>query len=198
MTRTGVSTGELEAIVERYHHLREEHRRAGPGGSVRRHLQRRLTGLEDEFERLLAEWVPGEIGREAWRLHLHHGAPAPAEPGQAGPALVFRGRSPAGSLVEVHELPGGDYDVSVDGASVERIGRAPDLAVETPHLVFRLGELEFHEIFGVPAPALAALRAHVTAPAGEPPWQYATELAAHGLIDRDFGLTPRGRRALAS
>jgi hypothetical protein len=198
MTRAGISTGELEAIVERYHHLQEEHRRAGAEGSVRRHLHARLLELEEDFERLLAEWVSDESARGAWRRHLHHGAPAPAQPGEARPALVFRGRSAAGSFVEVHERLDGDYDVSVDGSSVERIGRAPDFAAATPRLVFRLGDLEFGEVLDASAPARAALRAHVAAPAGEPPWQYATELIADGLIDRDFGLTPRGRRALTA
>jgi hypothetical protein len=33
---------------------------------------------------------------------------------------------------------------------------------------------------------------------GSPPWEYASELLADGLVDVHLALTPRGHRALAS
>jgi len=35
-------------------------------------------------------------------------------------------------------------------------------------------------------------------PAGSPRWDYASELLTDGLIDVRFGLTPRGKRAIAA
>jgi hypothetical protein len=198
VTRPALIRDDIEALVCEYHHLQSEHRLAGLEGSVRRHQHARLLELEERFERLLEEWVGDEETRRAWREHLHHGAPAPLEPEDAPLALVFKGRSAAGSVAEIRERPDGDYDVVVDGAVSERIAGEPDFAGRTPRFVFRLGDLEFREIFGASAPALAALRAFVAEASAEPPWQYARELMDDGLIDRDFALTPRGRRALAT
>jgi len=196
VTKPPVSQRELEAHVADYHHLQEEHRRAGPEGSVRRHLHDRLLELEEEFERLLAEWIEDEHVRTEWREHLHHGAPAPSEPRAARAPLVFKGRSRAGSVCEIRERPDEDLDVLVDGALVERIAGALDFADGAPGLIFRRDHVEFREVFDVPGPALAALQAFVGDPAGEPPWEHAGALLADGLVDRDFALMSRGRRAL--
>jgi hypothetical protein len=185
---------ELETTVAEYHHLRSEHERAGGGGSVRRHQRARLDRLEEHFDRLLHETVADGRARAAWRRRLHEGLPAPAEPRPERP-LVFKGRSPEGSVVELRERPDGDRDVLVDGARVERLAPARE---HEESATFRLDDREFREIFEAPPDAIAAARAYVSAPAGEPPWEHAAALAADGLIDATFALTPRGRRALGA
>jgi hypothetical protein len=187
---------ELEAAVAEYHHVQSEHRRAGEEGSVRRHLHTRLGRIEARFERLLEESV-AEGAREAWRRRLRAGTPAPAEPRLPEPTLLFKGRSPAGSVAEVRQRADGDCDVIVDGALLERVAAARDLAEAAFPLTFTIAGHEFREIFAVPPGALAAARAYFFASSGEPPWEHAGALAADGLIDGTFALTPRGRRALA-
>ncbi len=196
-TRTPLTRAELEQIVAEYRHLHEEHRRAGGEGSVRRHLGSRLTDLEHRFERLLEEWVEDERLREAWRRFLYEGGPAPDEPGPQEAALLFKGRSDAGSIVEVRERRDGDCDVAIDGALVERIAPG-EVAAENSPLTFHVGGQEFREVFDAPVAALAAARGYFAEPEGEPPWEHARELAADGLVDGTFALTPRGRRALAT
>jgi hypothetical protein len=63
--------------------------------------------------------------------------------------------------------------------------------------VFRLDGAEFREQFHVPSAALRALRVF-RASGGDPPWEYASSLLSDGLIDTNFGLTARGRRALGA
>jgi hypothetical protein len=195
-TRTAPSRRELELLVGEYRHLRSEHERAGEGSRARRRLGERLLEVRRRLDRLLEVWVAEEQTREAWREHLHHGGRAPAEPGDSPPALVFRGRSRAGSAAEVRERPDGDFDVRVDGGLVERAELGDDLAQELP-CTLRLDGLEFREVFAAPAEALAAAEEFFAAPAGPPPWKHARELVADGIVDTTFALTPRGRRALA-
>jgi hypothetical protein len=85
----------------------------------------------------------------------------------------------------------------VDDQLVERLwpGHTP-LASGRP-AVFRLDGVEFHETFDAKPNALLALRSF-RASGGRPPWDHASELLADGLIDVNFGLTERGRRALAA
>jgi hypothetical protein len=188
---------ELEAMVDEYRHVQSEHRRAGEEGSVRRHLHARLGRLEARFDRLLEESVADEGACEAWRSHLHAGTPAPVELHSPAPTLLFKGRSAAGSVGEVRQRPDGDCDAFVDGALLERVAAAKDLARAELPLTFTIAGQEFREIFDVPPGVLAAARAYFSAPSGEPPWEYAGELAGDGLVDGTFALTPRGRRALA-
>jgi hypothetical protein len=195
-TRTAPSRRELELLVAEYRHLRSEHERAGRSGRVRRHLQGRLLELSGRLDRLLEVWVAEEQTREAWRAHLHHGGRAPAEPGDSPPALVFRGRSRAGSAAEVRERPDGDFDVRVDGGLVERAELGDDLTHDL-RCTLRLDGLEFDEVFDVSTEALAAAEEYFAGPVGRPPWQQARELVADGIVDTTFALTPRGRRALA-
>jgi hypothetical protein len=138
---------ELEAVVAEYHHVHGEHQRAGVEGRVRRHLHARLGRLEAHFERLLQETVADEAAREAWRRCLHDGSPAPVQPRQPESALLFKGRSAAGSVVEVRERVDGDYDVLVDGARVERVAAAKDLSEGELPFTFRIDDQEFREIF---------------------------------------------------
>ncbi len=178
----------LEEIVREYHHLQEEHRRAGPEGTARRRLETRLEELEQRFEHRLLEELGSEDERVAWRARLHHGAGAPLVAPSA--PLVFEGRSAAGSTVEIRERPDGDYDVEIDGAPVERLSGPIDFHVYVD------GDRRFREVFDVPGATLEAFAAWVAGPAGEPPWEHLHELLGAGLVDRHFGLTERGRRAL--
>jgi hypothetical protein len=180
---------ELAEIVEEYRHVVSEHRKAGAAGSVRRHLRDRLEHLEEQFERLLEHLVPDEEERQEWRASLHHGWPSP--PPEIWPAqLLFRGRAETGSVVEIRSGPEDEAEVVIDGALVER------LAGEIEGDVIVLDGRAFEEMFAAAPAALHALRDWVADPAGPPPWESARELLEDGLIDRYFGLTPRGRRAL--
>jgi len=184
------SSAELAQLVERYHHLQNEHRQAGIEGSVRRHMQAELEELERKIESLLTTEVSEESEREAWRMRIHHGYPAPSL--ALSQPLVFRGRSEAGSLVEIRARPDGDCDVLIDGALAERLGGPIDFDR------YRMGDREYAETFEVPAAALEALRTWVHDPSGDPPREYEYELIEDGLVDRYFGLTARGRRAVAA
>lgn len=189
-----ISRDELEESVRRYHRLREAHRHARPGSRVRRHLHEKLKKLAKQFDRLLAEGVPAERDRQAWLEHLHGGAGEPVGPGTARP-LLFRGRSATGSRIEILAESDGTLDVVIDGATVERLESAEELLTRQAGLTFRVGDVSFKECFSASATALAALRAMLE-PGATPPYRYARELLLDGLVDRDFGLSPRGRRAL--
>ena len=180
---------ELAELVEKYHHLQSEHRRTGVEGSARRHLHAELDELERKIEHLLATEVGDESEREAWRQRVHHGYPGP--PVAPERPLVFRGRSESGSLVEIRTRPDGDSDVEIDGTLTERLGGPIDFGR------YRVGDREYVETFEAPAAALEALTAWVHDPSGDPPWDHGRELIEDGLVDRHFGLTARGRRAVS-
>jgi hypothetical protein len=189
--RTGATalTEELDALVHTYNHLRNEHKRARPESSVRRRIEERQLSVRQRFERVLDELVPDPGVRDAWRAHLDNRGPRPDEPEAMRP-LVFRGRSGAGSVVEIRRH-GDELDVFIDGALEERLD--PGEMFESGR--YRFGRDEFFEIFGTSDDALDALAAYRDDP-GQPPWAFAAELIADGLVDAHFGLTPRGRRAL--
>jgi hypothetical protein len=155
-----------------------------------------MAALEERFSRLLAGWEPDEGRRAAWQDHLHRGG-APPTPTLTGAPLVFRGIRAGGSLVEVREGAGGDLDLIVDGVRAERLSDGRPFAA-APGGRIEIGGAPCREVFHAGDEALGALRAHVAQPQGPPPWAHARELYEDGLIDADFGLTPRGRRALAS
>jgi hypothetical protein len=187
---------ELEALVRDYHHVESEHERAHSQGSVRHHLELRLQRDRERFEHLLAEYVSQESVRRAWRDFLHHRGGEPPGPPPIRPVL-FRGRSEAGSVVELRLEDSGELAIEVDGRLVERRpGRHTPIAGRGP-AVFRLDGAEFREQFHVPSAALRALRVF-RASGGDPPWEYASSLLSDGLIDTNFGLTARGRRALGA
>ena len=182
----------FQELVERYRHLRGEHRLSGVEGTARRHLERDLAALESRIERRLALWVADEEERRRWREHLHHGVPPPSPPTEP-PPLVFHGVATDG-IVEVRAHGLREHRLSVDGAPRGPIPPVPDvLPPEGP----RLAGMTCRETFTASPRSLAALREHVATGAGEPPWEHAPELLRDGLVDPDFGLTPRGRRALA-
>ncbi len=183
----------FQELVERYRHLRGEHRLTGVEGTARRHLERDLAELESRIEHRLALWVPDEQERQEWRAHLHHGAPAPSLP-SVPPPLVFHGVTADGSTVEVRAQGPEEHRLSVDGAPHGPIPPVPDVL---PREGLRLGGMLCRETFTAAPASIDELRRHVLAGAGEPPWEHAPDLLRDGLIDPDFGLTARGRRALA-
>jgi len=185
---------ELEALVRHYHHVESEHERAHAQGSLRRHLELRLDRDRRRFEHLLAEYVPDESTRGAWRDFLHHRGGEPSGPPAIRP-VVFKGRSEAGSVLEARGDPSGELVVEVDGQLVERLG-GPTIRIGEGRLaVFRLDGTEFREEFDARPGALRAL-GRFRASGGDPPWEHASALLSDGLIDVDFALTARGRRAL--
>ena len=198
-TSTATVRDVLRATARAYNHVLEEHRRAGAESASRRHLRQELDELETRFERLLGRWVPAETVRTSWRGHLHAGAPPPPEPVAPERRLAFKGRSDAGSVASAwrgRDL--GDYEVFVDGKPIGRFDRADELAERNGPRTAVFDGIEFREIFDAPAAAVDALGGFVAAEPGiAPPWRWAGELLADGLIDQDFGLTPRGRRRLA-
>jgi hypothetical protein len=185
---------QLDALAHRYRHVHEEHARAHADGRVRRHLAGELAELETRLERLLGEWVPDDVTRAAWREHVYHGGPAPAEPRTHEP-LLFRGASEAGSVVEVRRTASAEAAVVVDGTLVERLADEGPFRERSAPVVFRFGELGFAEAFD--ETALETLATFARA-GGRPPWQAADALLTDGLVDSTFAITARGHRALAA
>jgi hypothetical protein len=151
--------------------------------------------VRERFDRLLEEWVPDEDLQEQWWAYLRNHAPEPDGPPAIEP-LAFEGRTDAGSIVEVRGS-GAEFQVWVDGTLQERIAAQKDLSVGKPVLRFRWDGKELEETFSASEDALGALADYCDHPEpGSPPWDYASELLADGLVDVHFDLTPRGRRAL--
>jgi hypothetical protein len=189
---------ELQTLVRYYRHLQNEHHRAAPESAARRHIEDKLLDVRQRFDRVLEEWVPEEELRRAWREHLHNRAPEPDGPPEIRP-LVFAGRSDVtGSVVEIRGKKGEELEVTVDGAPIERIDADENFAVTVPPARYRMNDNEFLEFFTASPEALQALAEFPGIEHQSPPWEYAAELLADGLIDTNFALTPRGRRALAT
>jgi hypothetical protein len=186
---------ELAALVHHYQHLHNELEREKPEGSTRRKLEDKVLDVRERFDRLLEEWLPDEELREQWREYIHGRRPEPDEPAGIEP-LVFQGVTDAGSIVQVRGHAD-EYQVWVDGSLQERIAARRDLSVDTPDLHFRWDGKEIAETFNASEEALNALAEFRNDPGSSPPWDYASELLADGLIDIHFDLTPRGKRATA-
>jgi hypothetical protein len=185
----------LQTLAGHYHHLQNEHKRAGVESGVRRRIEEQLLEVRERFDRLLEEWVPDAELRQAWREHLHNRVAAPAGPAAIRP-LVFRGRSEAAAVVEVRGKGGDELEVEIDGSVVARIAGEKDFTPVIPTFRWRFDGVEFEELFDVSSEALDAL-ADSLREDQPPPWEHATELLADGLIDTHAALTPRGRRALS-
>jgi hypothetical protein len=189
---------ELQALVRYYRHLQNEHHRAAPESAARRRIEDKLLNVRQRFDRVLEEWFPEEDLRRAWREHLHNRAPEPDGPAEIRP-LVFAGRSEVtGSIVEIRGKQGEELEVTVDGALIERIDADEDFSIKVPPARYRMNDNEFLEVFTASPEALQALAEFPGIEHQSPPWEYAAELLADGLIDTNFALTPRGRRALAT
>jgi hypothetical protein len=185
----------LETLARHYHHLQNEHKRAGVESGVRRRIEEQLLEVRERFDRLLEEWVPDTELQQAWREHLHNRVAAPAGPAAIRP-LVFRGRSEAAAVVEVRGKGGDELEVEIDGSVVARIAGEKDFTPVIPTFRWRFDGVEFEELFDVSSEALDAL-ADSLREDQSPPWEHAAELLADGLIDTHAALTPRGRRALS-
>jgi hypothetical protein len=186
---------ELDALVRHYHQLQRAHQEEPPGSSTRRHLEAKLLDVRERIDRLLEEWVRDEELRRGWHDYLEHHAPPPPEPAAIRP-LLFAGVSDAGSLAVVRRAPDDSLEVEIDGKPEVRVVADKDLAARVPPLQLRLDDDLFTETFNVSDGALGELEDFLEQ-GGSPPWDYGSELLADGLIDVNFGVTPRGRRALA-
>ena len=186
---------ELAALVHHYQHLHNDLEREKPEGSTRRELEEKLLDVRERFDRLLEEWVPDEELREQWGEHIHGRRPEPDQPAGIEP-IAFQGVDDAGSVVQLRGQAD-EYEVWVGGSLQERIAARKDLSVDKPVLHFRWDSKEIAETFNASENALTALAAYRADPGAHPPWDYASELLADGLIDVHFDLTPRGKRAIA-
>jgi hypothetical protein len=185
----------LQTLARHYHHLQNEHKRAGLESGVRRRIEEQLLDVRERFDRLIEEWVPDLELRQAWREHLHNRVRAPAGPAGIRP-LVFRGRSEAGALVDVRGKAGDELEVEIDGSVVARIAGKKDFTPVIPSFRWRFDRVEFEELFDASSEALDALEDSLRNDQS-PPWEHSAELLADGLIDTHAALTPRGRRALS-
>ena len=181
---------QLEQIAWEFRHVRHSHQHEGRNGTWRRNMGGRLDDLEDRFNTLLQRWICDDTAREGWRQHLHRGEAHPDDDLVTQPPL-FVGVSSTPAEIRLYPRAGGGYDVFIDGA---RADRAPSALTFPASGQLRMLDQSWEEISLAPEPALRALREYCAAGSGEPPWQYARELYANGLIDVNFGLTPRGRR----
>ncbi|MDH3201165.1 MAG: hypothetical protein OEM15_09750 [Myxococcales bacterium] len=187
-----VPEDELRRIISEYRHTQGEHEREGESGSWRRRQKAQLADLETRFEQILEHWFRDETTRAQWREHLFRAAPEPA-PVHEVPRL-YRGRSESGSVMDVFETQGGDWEYIVDGTVAKR-----SKAGKSTEATLRLGGPTFQETFDAPTEALEVLRTYVAEqPSGGPPWEWASELFADGLIDMNFSLTERGQRFIQS
>jgi hypothetical protein len=186
---------ELASLVHHYQHLHNELEHEKPEGSTRRELEQKLLQTRERFDRLLEELVRDEELREQWREYIHNRRPEPEEPAGIEP-LAFQGVTDAGSVVQIRGQAD-EYQVWVDGSLQERIAARKDLSVDKPVLHFRWDGREIAETFNASEEALNALATYRDERDASPPWEYASELLADGLIDVHFDLTPRGKRAIA-
>jgi hypothetical protein len=187
-----VPEDELRRLASEYRHIQGEHRREGESGSWRRRQKAQLSKIETRFKQILDHWFRDQTTGTQWREHFYHAAPEP------GPlyavARLYRGRSESGAVVDVFEAQSGEWEYIVDGAVAER-----RKGMKSTEASVHLGTQTFREAFDAPGEALQALRTHVLQqPSGEPPWEWAPELFADGLIDIHFSLTERGQRFIQS
>ena len=184
----------LRRLGDEYRHVEQEHQREPASRSATRNrLAEQLRELEDHFERVLAEWTTDDKLRASWRAFLRGRGPGPDEPRVAPPPL-FRGRTDAGSLVELRAARDGGFDIFVDGQRSDHQSVPWYLDPDMRGRV-QIGEHSCDEEFAASPDALTAL-AEFLAGRGEPPWRFARELVEDGLVDPELALTPRGRRCL--
>ena len=154
----------FQELVERYRHLRGEHRLSGVEGTARRHLERDLAELESRIERRLALWVPDEEERRQWRAHLHHGGPAPSLPSAPRRSSSTGWPTTGASSRYACRAPGSTACPST-APRADRFRRCRlSLSPEGLHLA----GMRCRETFTASPDSLAALRRHVSVGAGEP------------------------------
>jgi hypothetical protein len=191
----GTTPMRLARLVAAYRHDRGLHDSTHLDARQRRVIDQRLSDTEHWFDRQLDESVTDPDDRAAWRAALHGHAPIPGIDASPASRLVFRGVTNAGGRVEVVERLDGQHAIMVDGVERERI--VDRFAIPDPQDgVVVIAGLHVRERFAASEPAVGALAAFSYG-GGRPPWQHIDELADDGLIDEQFAVTPRGRRALA-
>ena len=153
-----------------------------------------MLELRRRFYRLVAEAPLGSRARARWNYAFERAAALPETQPEVR-AVLFRGRSAAGSELTLLPAPDGTLEALVDGASVAVIDRADELAQTAPGFAFGLDGTMFHETFAVPSTTLADLRGALQ-DGRRPRAGNLPGLIAEGLLDRELGLTARGRRAL--
>jgi protein required for attachment to host cells len=184
----------LRNFAREYRQVREQHERESPQGATRRRLKQDMDRIAHSYERLLGQWVTDDDLRQAWRDHLYRGGVVPNRPQLAVPPL-FRGRTDSGARVEIMAAPDGGYDLLNDGSLAEHHEIPWHLDPERIDPV-QIGAWTCEEVFSAPEEAVAALDEFLTQPTASPPWRWAQVLYEDGLVDADFGLTPRGARRL--
>lgn len=185
---------QLEQVAAEYHHWSQEYKREHEEGTTRRTIEKHLKDLDEHFDSLLAHWVNNEPLRQAWHDHLHHEAPLPDDDLAPHPP-IFVGRSESGSEIQIRPNDEGTYDVLIDSARADRLSALMTFPQNSPT---RLLDQEWNETTNINEAALAAFRRFFAGGKGKtaPPWEWARVLYGDGLIDVNFGLTPRGRRIL--
>jgi protein required for attachment to host cells len=196
-TQEIVRPSELLAQLARdYHRVQQAHAREARHGATRRKIAAEMERIAHRFERVLDHWSSAEDEelREVWRVHLYEGGPPPDAP-TVEPPCSFKGETDAGARLEIRPASDGGYDIMLDGARIEHSALPWHLNPEARE-PFRIGEYWCRERFDAPPEAVRALARFVATPESVPPWRWAAELFQDGLIDSEFALTPRGRRAL--
>lgn len=184
----------LARLGSEYRHVQQEHDREPVDHPTRRVLEGKLRRIGERFEQLLAQWVQDEELRGRWTQYLRAGGDPPEGPEMAAPP-EFKGITDAGSHVEVRAGDDGGYDVVVDGR-VESHEFVPWYLEPDMIEPIRIGDHTCREVFDAPAEAVRALSTFLDTPGSAPPWAWGRALLEDGLIDDNFGLTPRGRRRL--
>ncbi len=186
----------LRQLAHRYHHYKQENKQKGPVSSRNRRHTRDMRELEQAFDKAVERWLPDPVERDAWREHFYHFGPVPPGP-QLAPPPVFRGRDDNGRIMELAPAPDGGYTLVVEGKPVRGVAGALQLGEQFIRTVIAEGA-SFAEVFDAPETAKEALAAYVAAPDIGTPWEHLSDLYSDGVVDENFGLTPRGRRLIAA
>lgn len=178
---------ELGKIAREFRHLKAQRSNESPEGSWRRQHAARMDELEQSFETLVQRWVPDADEQARWHAHFHRGDEDPEE-FEADEPPLFRGRSELGGVLVVR-VDNDEQKLLLDGAEVARWPMRHTIAAPLRYD----GSMFFEEFQASPA-AQDALSDYLNRRVDSPPWSWARELYDDGLIDSNFGLTPRGRR----
>lgn len=184
----------LRQLAWRYHRFKQQHKHRGPVSSRSRQHQQVLKELEESFERALDRWVDDETLHEAWLAHFYHFAPEPRGPALPKPP-IFKGRDPSGRSAALLPAQGGGYELMIEGKPVRRLS-GPVRFPDRPLRSLRVGGFGFAETFDASDAAVEALNEYARDPSRGAPWKYASDLYSDGVVDPNFGLTPRGRRLI--
>jgi protein required for attachment to host cells len=188
----------LAQLGEEYHRVKQHQAREAHASASRRRIENDLERIAQRFERVLSHWSAEEDKelRATWRKHLYEGGPAPRGP-EVRPPRLFIGETDGGAHVEIRPAADGGHDIVVDGTLTEHTAARWRLEPDARE-PFTIGQHRCRERFEAPQEAIRALQRFVATDEALPPWRWARELFEDGLIDSEFGLTQRGRRALAT